>query len=152
MCLPHLGLLHKKSSVGIQVIGLSLSCSCLCLCLCLCLYLCLQPSESHHPGHFSAKSYTTWSFLISLNPSVNQLTPILVWQLTTVPQMIKYEQWPIFFGSKLTSVVVIRPARRRLRARLVSQWKVKQPKVREVNTNFTGVNFLSADNQVLTVF
>ena len=43
----------------------------------------------------------------------------------------------------------VRPARRRLRARLVSQWKAKQPTVREVDTNFTGVNFLSADNQVL---
>ena len=55
------------------------------------------------------------------------------------------------FGCEVTSKCLcgVRPARRRLRARLVSQWKAKQPTVRQVDTNFTGVNFLSADNQVL---
>jgi len=54
--------------------------------------------------------------------------------------------WDNFIRKALWSS---RPARRRLRARLVSQWKVKQPRVRVVDTNFTGVNFLSADNQVV---
>merc|ERR1711936_1146112 len=42
-----------------------------------------------------------------------------------------------------------KPARRRLRSRLVSQWKKKEPVVRRVDTNFSGVNFLAADNQVV---
>ena len=54
-----------------------------------------------------------------------------------------------FIKTSITAIS-LRPARRRLRSRLVSQWKKKEPLVRRVDTNFSGVNFLAADNQVIT--
>ena len=50
---------------------------------------------------------------------------------------------------KSTFAIHARPARRRLRSRLVSQWKLMEPKVKEIDTKVAGVNFLAADNQVL---
>ena len=52
-------------------------------------------------------------------------------------------------GQKSTFAIYARPARRRLRSRLVSQWKLMEPKVKEIDTKVAGVNFLAADNQVL---
>ena len=54
-----------------------------------------------------------------------------------------------FIKTSITAIS-LRPARRRLRSRLVSQWKKKEPLVRRVDINFSGVNFLAADNQVIT--
>jgi len=55
-------------------------------------------------------------------------------------------EWDSFIQKALWAS---KPARRRLRSRLVNQWKKKEPVVRRVDTNFSGVNFLAADNQVV---